>query len=164
MSFGHAPTVPVERCRLCGDGVYWVITHPGGKKVAINALTVNPRHTVIDRGSLVAVREDGTSVIYPKDEQWNVLDEAYPVHKQVCPGFTAQKFNRYERYGSPEWEDLRIWVADQIGGIFCERDSSHHGPYQLHEKIYRANLEDYLLDDLEFLCQECHDEEHQYGR
>jgi len=74
-------------------------------------------------------------------------------------------------YNSKEWQECRAAYIDLVGGL-CERclEKGKVNPgYIVHHKTYLTpeNINDpevtLNFNELEYLCKECHDEEHGVG-
>ena len=73
-----------------------------------------------------------------------------------------QKSEKYQRYiHSPEWKALRLAVIEERGGK-CERCSSASNLHVHHKTYARFGRE--RREDLQVLCDICHEKEHDVMR
>ena len=83
-------------------------------------------------------------------------------HK-LCPFIMAQKFSK-SFYNSKKWKSVQALYRQSKYGI-CERCGKpngtivHHKKYLTEENINDVNVS-LSFDNLELLCQECHNHEH----
>lgn len=70
-----------------------------------------------------------------------------------------------EKLRDPRWQRRRREIL-KLAGYCCERCLSVDPPLNVHHRQYRDGAEpwDYADDELECLCEECHEEEHGFRK